>query len=82
MPPLDQAPFLVLENMTLPLWGLHSTEALLLFAQMFPVFISMYFFLVYFWLMKNLDLTTFHGTFLALDPLIKSDLHVCVSVAM
>lgn len=43
MPLLDQAPFLVLENMTLPLWGLHSTEALLLFAQMFPVFISLHF---------------------------------------
>ena len=53
---------LSVEDMTLPLCRICSTEALILLA---------YIFLLTFCLMKNLGFTTFHGTVSALDPFIK-----------
>ena len=53
---------LSVEDMTLPLCRIRSTEALILLA---------YIFLLTFCLMKNLGFTTFHGTVSALDPFIK-----------
>lgn len=47
MPPLVHAPFLVLENTTWPSWGSYHTETLLLFTQIFPVFIPIYVFCLF-----------------------------------
>lgn len=44
MPTPCQAPFLLLENMTLPSQRLYSNKTLLLSAQMFPIFIFIYIF--------------------------------------